>query len=782
MLCACRFLSKTTSLFIAIAALLALSACGGGGGGSNATTVTVGGTVTGLNGTLVLENNGAHDLTVTAAGPFTFYNVVQGTNYNVTVLTQPVGQTCAVTNGTGTANGNISIIGVACTTNTYSIGGTVTGLSGSLVLQNNGGDDRSVTHDGAFTFATKIIHNGAYDVTVSTQPAGQTCNVTQGSGTATAEVNTVAVNCSTNAGAPPAPALGLVPQAVDLFHFVWQDVAGETEYRLLEDPDSASGYTQIATLAADSVSIDWVAPLAKRVNARYILQACNSVGCTDSNTVDVSGNLAGAVGYFKAHNTGKDDSFGIAVALSADGNTMVVGAYGEASNSTTIDSGGSDDSIANAGAAYVFARSGNAWTQQAYLKASNTGSSPAGGIAGATTGDKFGYAVAVSGDGDTIAVGAYGEDSDATSINGDGSNNNRLDSGAAYVFVRSGGTWTQQAYVKAANAGVDDWFGYSVALSTNGDTLAVGALNEKSNAVGVGGDDTNDSYTRAGAAYVFSRTGSTWAQQAYIKASNTGSNDNFGSAIALAGDGDTLAVTARGEASADGDQANNGAANAGAAYVYTRSGSVWTQPALFYVKPSMPGSGDYFGVSVALSTDGTTLAVGAYGEASKANTVNGDESDDTAPNTGAAYVFLHVGPVWQQQAYIKASNSAGGDLFGISVALSDDGDTLAVGAFFEDGADSGLGGDPDSNAATNAGAAYLFERTGSAWAQSAYVKASNTGQQDQYGYAVALSGDGNQLAVSAIMEDSSGTGVNEPGAQSIDSATMGANSGAVYLY
>src|SRR5205823_3210346 len=148
------------------------------------------------------------------------------------------------------------------------------------------------------------------------------------------------------------------------------------------------------------------------------------------------------------------------------------------------------------------------------LKASNTGGSP--GLYG-DEGDGFGNSVAVSGD--TVVVGALWESSNATGVDGDGSDNSALYSGAAYVFVRNGTTWSQQAYLKASNTGTSDGFGMSVAVS--GDTVVVGAIFEDSNATGVNGDQNDNSALISGAAYVFVRNGTTWSQQAYLKASNT---------------------------------------------------------------------------------------------------------------------------------------------------------------------------------------------------------------------------------------------------------------------
>src|SRR5689334_9698038 len=168
--------------------------------------------------------------------------------------------------------------------------------------------------------------------------------------------------------------------------------------------------------------------------------------------------------------------------------------------------------------------------QQSYIKASNTGAD-----------DQFGYLIAFSGD--TLVVGAPLEDSNANGVNGNQTNDNSTDSGAVYVFTRNAGVWTQQAYLKASNTNSGDQFGVSVAI--DGDTLAVGATSESSNATGVNGDQTNHLAPDSGAVYVFTRTSGVWSQQAYIKASNTDAGDQFGVSVALAGD--TLAVGAHHE-------------------------------------------------------------------------------------------------------------------------------------------------------------------------------------------------------------------------------------------
>ncbi|MDH3637793.1 MAG: cadherin-like beta sandwich domain-containing protein [Gammaproteobacteria bacterium] len=464
--------------------------------------------------------------------------------------------------------------------------------------------------------------------------------------------------------------------------------------------------------------------------------------------------------YVKASNTGSDDNFGRSVALSGD--TLAVGAINEGSNGTGVNGGAqADNSALASGAVYVFTRSNGLWSQQAYIKASNTDAA-----------DRFGASIALSGN--TLAVGAFGEDSNGTGVNGDAQGDNTASfAGSVYVFTRSNGVWSQQAYIKASNIDADDRFGISVALS--GNTLAVGASGEDSNGTGVnGGAQADNSAVDSGAVYVFTRSMGVWNQQAYIKASNTDAGDRFGFSVALSGD--TLAVGAISESSNGtgvngGAQADNSALSSGAVYVFTHSNGLWSQQA--YVKASNTDRGDIFGRSVALSGD--MLAVGANLESSNGTGVNGNaQADNSALFAGAVYVFTRSNDRWSQHAYVKASNTDAGDQFGISVALS--GDTLAVGALGEGSNGTGInGGAQGDNTASFAGSVYLYTRSNGEWNQKAYVKASNTDADDEFGVNVALSGD--TLAVGANFESSNGTGVN--GGSQADNSLL--SSGAVYV-
>ena len=389
--------------------------------------------------------------------------------------------------------------------------------------------------------------------------------------------------------------------------------------------------------------------------------------------------------------------------------------------------------------------------QQAYVKASNPG-----------VGDEFARAVAISGN--TVVVGSDYEDSNATGVNGDQTNNEAQNSGAAYVFVRDGTNWIQEAYLKASNASANDLFGFEVAVS--GDTLVVSAFAEAAG---------------AGAAYIFVRNGKNWTQQAYLKGSNTRAGDAF---YKVTVSGDTVVVGApredSGATGVNGNQQDFTAADSGAAYVFVRDGTNWSQQA--YLKASNAGIDDRFGF-VALSGD--TLLVGASREDSDAVGVNGDQNNDRASDSGAAYIFVRGGTNWSQQAYLKASNTSAADRFGWAMSLS--GDTAVVGAHWEDSNATGVNGDQTNNAAVDSGAAYVFVRSGTNWAQQAYLKASNTEPADNFGggpvtpsatypgTTVAVSGD--TVVVGAIWEDSNATGVN--GDQANNEVQ---NSGAIYIF
>ena len=416
--------------------------------------------------------------------------------------------------------------------------------------------------------------------------------------------------------------------------------------------------------------------------------------------------------YLKASNPGQSDNFGYVVALSADGNTLAVSAYFEASGAKGINGDQEDDSTPQAGAVYVFTRQGEKWSQQAYIKASNTGEAGVGDELG--DGDQFGFSLALSQDGNTLAAGAIAEDSAASGINVNDfqNDNSQISSGAVYVFTRTGAKWTQQAYIKAANSGATDLFGYSVALSADGNILAASGYDEDGSPRFPNGipDDLRGG---SGVVYVFTRTGDTWRQRDYVKGSRSEGGDSFGVSIALSADGNTLVggvldedCTATGVNPPGCDNDRQLDLSSGAVYVWVRNGNNWTEQA--FLKASNTGKNDWFGSRLTISGDGNTLAVGAQLENGNSKGINGKQDDPTAEDSGALFLFTRTGTTWTQQAYVKGSNTEAFDEFSSAMALSGDGKTMVVGARGEDSAAKGINGNQADNSADEAGAAYIF--------------------------------------------------------------------------
>ena len=445
--------------------------------------------------------------------------------------------------------------------------------------------------------------------------------------------------------------------------------------------------------------------------------------------------LVGLDGLASALPVSNVDDSALVVAISGD--TLVVGApFDDRDKSGQLDS---QHAIQDVGSAYVFVRSDAGWQKQAVLKASNAGAD-----------DYFGRAVAI--DGDTIVVGADGESSSGQGVNAAQTHDGATNCGAAYVFVRTGTKWSQQAYLKASNGSSYHYFGESLAVS--GDTVVVGAHGESADENGVGGEG----FGASGAAYVFQRAGQIWQEDAYLKAKYVHEDDWFGARVAIFKD--TVAVTAPGDNG--GASGVNGAfseygTSTGAVYTFKHTDFGWFEEA--YIKPPNYHLDADFGRGLALG-DGV-LVVGTPGDRSRARYVDGDEFDtpgdpsvvadlDTSiSENGSVYVFERIEnvspigdppPPWHQTAYLKAANSDGKDAFGKSVSLN--GDYLVVGA---PGESSSLATDPTDNLAARSGAAYLFHRTGSSWSQTSYIKPSNLAAEVGFGCSLGLAA--NRIAV-----------------------------------
>ena len=385
-----------------------------------------------------------------------------------------------------------------------------------------------------------------------------------------------------------------------------------------------------------------------------------------------------------ASDAASSDIFGLSVAI--DGDYAIVGAYGD------------DDGGSSSGSAYIFKRDGTDWNQETKIVASDAASY-----------DNFGKSVAI--DGDYAVVGAHQKND----VDG------QQHEGAAYVFHRGAdGNWTQQQRLIAENTETITYLRFGVSVDIDGDYVVVGANNPWS-----GGSNNNFN----GAAYVYIRNNTTWTQQQRLVhpdpglTTGGGSSDYFGNSVSISGNYIIVGTPN------DNEDANQ----AGAAYIFTRSNTSWSSPE--QIVASDAAASDQFGNSVAI--DGDYAIVGAYGD------------DDGGSSSGSAYIFKRDGTDWNQETKIVASDAASSDNFGNSVAI--DGDYAIVGAY----------GDDDGG--SSSGSAYIFKRDGTDWNQETKIVASDAASSDNFGNSVAI--DGDYAIVGAYGDDDAGS-----------------NSGSAYVY
>jgi hypothetical protein len=640
----------------ALALMASLSACGGGGGDDPPASFTVSANVSGLTfiglapPVLVLRNNGGNDLAVTVNGTATFTNTVtSGANYNVTVATQPTQQTCVVTNGSGTvANANVSNVAVNCTpdvpdapavtlsSNTkrhslqwpaaarasfYRVYKTQDSdtdfqlISGDILAQ-------SFNHDPVAVHLENWAHLryrvdaclnsvvGAVLVTRCTPSlpivptnslpligyfkAGnsQGVDVFGRRAVISGDGNTVAIAAVGEDSSPGGndnsdDGAGAV--------YVYVRVAGhDTWFQqvMLKASDSSSNWSFGVDLSIADDGSTLVVGATRRGGS--LATPGNNPGAAYIFARDPATRFWTEQAKLEASGAVPRDHFGDGVAISGDGNTVLVNAPGTDSNAPDY------------GATYVYTRDASGWTQQPNIRATSNGQSV-----------PLGAQLAISTDGGTLAIRG-GSD--------------------VYLFQRSGNNWVQETSVRlsAANPVAIT----TLALSGDGNTLALASINDSSNARGIGGDPNDVSKPMSGGADVFARNGGSWAHQAYVKASNTDTNDRFGNSVDFSDDGNIMAIGAPWEqsraAGMDGDQADNGADRSGAVYMFRRAGSTWTQ--FNYVHSHQPDPDDQFGTSVSLSADATTLVVGAEWEDGGGDVFNAAE-DETQTFAGAAYIF-----------------------------------------------------------------------------------------------------------------------------------------------
>lgn len=285
---------------------------------------------------------------------------------------------------------------------------------------------------------------------------------------------------------------------------------------------------------------------------------------------------------------------GSSVAINNDGDTAIVAATSE------------NYSGAAYGAVYIYTRSGSTWSQQARL----TSSYNVAGTSRFGNGDETdqGKGVDISDDGNVVIIGAINEDP-----------SNIANAGRAYIFRRSGSTWSLDAALQASDPQAGDVFGWSVSISGDGNYAVIGAREE------AGG--SGNPYSSIGASYVFTYSSGSWSQQAKLTPNPLASAQRSGHSVGIDQDGDTIAVGALYETTT--------ATNSGAVYVFTRSGSTWTQQET--LKANDAAAHDNLGTSVDISNDGDIISVGAM-----------NEDDSSTTNNGAIYIFKRSGSSWSQ--------------------------------------------------------------------------------------------------------------------------------------
>jgi hypothetical protein len=430
----------------------------------------------------------------------------------------------------------------------------------------------------------------------------------------------------------------------------------------------------------------------------------------------------------------RQQASGASVAISADGLTLAIGAPNDASTVDGVDCDGSnacaDPTGTVRGSVQVLARdrADRPWRLEAFIKP-------------AMSRDRefFGTAVSLSSDGDTLAVGGV----------------DQAELGRVHVFRRAGRRWSQEAELMASNGDLEDWFGATLAISGDGDTLAVGANHEGSSAMGTTCDGsaacTDEAAPISGAVYVYRRSAEgEWTQRQFLKASNTGTNDGFGSAVAFSADNDVLVVAALGEDSSTPGTTCDGSPSctddaleyAGALYVFESSEEGFRQTA--FLKADYPQSGTGLGQYLAISGDGGLI-------------VTGSPFIGAGPPIRAVYGFGRTPTGWAQVAVFGVPGPVFSFL-GAGVAVSHDGTVVAVGW------------------ADDRGGIELYRKEAGGWARAQSLTPNDREGGQQFPSALAMSGDGSVLVAGSRGEDR-GIGCEEEAC-----ATDGPNSGAVYVF
>jgi len=409
-----------------------------------------------------------------------------------------------------------------------------------------------------------------------------------------------------------------------------------------------------------------------RVSAGYVFPTPAVPGADWTGTITES--------IIRDSDAGAVDYFGRTVGVASEADVVAVGATGWDPYGSVV----------------VFNKSGGSWSQTTRLQHSD-----------AATSDQLGYSLDINSDGTYVIAGNPWDD-DLTS----GFNYTNQNLGSAYVFYYNGSSWSQQAKLTdGSDRGTNNFLGSDVGLNSDATYAIVGKQNQ-------------------GVAFIFTRSGTSWSLQQKLSPSDVSTADYGGAAVDINADGTYAIVGAYGV-----EENSNLNDNNGAVYVFTRSGSTWTQQQKLTASDSQ--AGDQFGIECSISDDGDYIVVGALGE-------DGGSGDPTSAS-GAAYVFYRSGSTWSQQAKLTASDAQASDQFGHSVDISGDGTRVVVGAYLEDGGS----GDP----ASNSGAAYVFKRDGTSWTEEKIILASDAQANDKFTERVRINKAGDTIISGADQED-----------------------------
>lgn len=450
-----------------------------------------------------------------------------------------------------------------------------------------------------------------------------------GSGSSgSSEVSATETSGSSNATGSLSSPHASVAVSTKQLTFEWSAVEGASHYRLLMNVEGVSGFTQVGGDISSSLlsaAYDIPVHLLNWDDVAFVIEACDSVTCTASGSLSVSGMMMQAVGAI-SDPLSSNKGFGFEVALSSDGLTLAV---------ADPDADVGELSVQDeAGLVFIYEKTNSGWVERQTISAPMPDAD-----------DHFGYELALNADGSLLVVGVPDEDSSSAVINGDQSDNFRIDAGAVYTYRKVlSGTWSFDSYIKpSVSSSYGDGFGAGLALDDSGNQLAVASNNN-------------------GRVFVFARdSGGDWNQEFIIEDEAI----TFGDRVSVSADGTVLAASAYDEALTDH-----------VVYTYARTPiNTWEQQDLI---ASTSGT-HYFGREVKLSGDAQTLFVGDTLNSSGFPGINVNEADTSVTNSGAAYIYVNDGSGnWTQQAFFKASDPTEFRYFGVRGGLSDNGDIVAV--------------------------------------------------------------------------------------------------------